>query len=157
MGKHFFRAAIFIIASMNAFAAIPIMEVFADTNHICKTDNSKGDTWDPFWADDGDLYTFNCDGTGFGNVARNLTFNKLTGDTPEKLSGRIVNTMDDYGKSHQRSPDGLTWKALGQECIDGVFYCFVSRQAYGSVSKDDWLRQTSGNASLIESVNRGLT
>lgn len=152
-----FRAVIYAIASTNTFAATPITEVFVDTNHICKADVSNGDTWDPFWADDGDLYTFNCDGSGFGKVSRNLAFNELTGDAPEKLSGRIINTMDDYGKSHQRNPDGSTWKALGQECIDGVFYCFVSRQTYGSASKDAWLRQTSGNASLIKSTDRGLT
>jgi hypothetical protein len=156
-GRPWFRAAIFIIASTNAFAATPVTEVFMDTNHICKSDDSHGDTWDPFWADDGNLYTFNCDGRGFGRVAQNLAFNGLTGDAPEKLSGRVISTMDAYGKSHQRNPDGSTWKALGQECIDGVFYCFVSRQTYGSASQDAWLRQTSGNASLIKSTDRGLT
>jgi hypothetical protein len=138
-------------------AATPISEVFMDLDHIHKADASNGDTWDPFWADDGQLYAFNCDGRGFGKQARNLAFNELLGDTPEKLTGRIINSMDEYGRGSQRGPDRATWKALGQECIDGVFYCFVSRHTYGNESKDEYLRQTAINASLIKSTDRGLT
>ena len=65
--------------------------------------------------------------------------------------------MDAYGKSSEKQPDGATWKALGQECIDGTFYAFVSRHTYGNESHDPLLRQTAVNASLIKSVDRGLT
>src|SRR5271157_1637145 len=147
-----FPAAIFLFVSSNITAA-PVTEVFLDLNHIHKADSSNGDTWDPFWADDGNLYAFNCDGRGFGTVDRNLAFNELPGDAPENLSGRMGNTMDEYGKSDQKGPDNATWKALGQECIDGVFYCFISRQIYGHESGDSYLRQTAANASLIKSTD----
>jgi hypothetical protein len=124
-----------------------------------KWDDSNGDTWDPFWADDGNLYAFNCDGRGFGpkGGGRNLAFNKLTGDAIGTLAGSQVNSMDAYGKGGAKGADGATWKACGQECIDGVFYAFVSRNTYGSESGDALMRQTAVNASLIKSTDRGLT
>src|SRR5947209_1988369 len=88
---------------------------------------------------------------------RNLAFNRLVGDTPESLAGTIVNTMDEYGKNNQKEADNATWKACGQECIDGVFYAFVSRNIYGNESGDHWLRQTAFNSSLIKSTDGGAT
>jgi hypothetical protein len=156
-----------------AFAAAPpstrLTQVFADLNRIHKWDDSNGDTWDPFWADDGNLYAFNCDGRGFGpkGGGRNLAFNKLTPDPKneasdalemsEALRGSQVNSMDAYGNGGKKGPDGATWKACGQECIDGVFYAFVSRNTYGSESHDALMRQTAVHASLIKSTDRGLT
>jgi hypothetical protein len=145
------------IAFAEAASATRLTQVFPDLNHIYKWDLSNGDTWDPFWADDGDLYAFNCDGRGFGTEPRNLAFNKLSGSACVELAGSAVNSMDDYGKSGLRGPDGATWKACGQECIDGVFYAFVSRNTYGDESHDSWLRQTAVNCSLIKSADRGLT
>lgn len=84
-----FPAAIVLFVSSSITAA-PVTEVFLDLDHIHKADSSNGDTWDPFWADDGNLYAFNCDGRGFGTVGRNLAFNELLGDAPENLSGRMV-------------------------------------------------------------------
>ena len=138
-------------------AARPIADVFVDLNHIHKWDQSNGDTWDPFWADDDQLYAFNCDGRGFGTQARNLAFHQLRGDAPQRLVGRLVNSMDAYGNADQKEADGATWKALGQECIDGVFYAFVSRHTYGHESHDRLMRQTAANASLIASSDRGRT
>jgi hypothetical protein len=136
-----------------------ISQVFPDLNHIHKWDMSNGDTWDPFWADDGNLYAFNCDGRGFGpqGRGRNLAFNQLAGKAADALTGSQVNSMDAYGKSGLKGPDGATWKACGQECIDGVFYAFVSRNTYGSDSGDRLVRQTAVNSSLIKSTDRGLT
>jgi len=134
-----------------------ITDVVLDLNALHKWDNSNGDTWDPFWADDDNLYAFNCDGRGFGKAPRNLAFNKLTGLSPRTLSGAMVNTMDEYGVSGKKEADKATWKACGQECIDSVFYAFVSRNAYGSDSGDYWLRQTAFNCSLIKSTDKGLT
>lgn len=135
----------------------PITQVFYDLNNLHKWDKSNGDTWDPFWADDDNLYAFNCDGRGFGTEHRNLAFNKLVGNSCASLEGSPVNSMDAYGKSGLKGPDGATWKACGQECIDGVFYAFVSRNTYGSDSGDPLLRQTAVNSSLIKSTDRGLT
>ena len=134
-----------------------IAEVFLDTNRIHKWDESNGDTWDPFWADDGDLYAFNCDGRGFGKKGMNLAFNRLAGDAPSALVGTQVNEMDEYGKGSQKGADNATWKVCGQECIDGVFYAFVSRNIYGSDSGDPLTRQRAINASLIKSTDRGRT
>jgi hypothetical protein len=142
----------------NASRSAPgITDVFMDLNNIHKWDQSNGDTWDPFWADDGNLYAFNCDGRGFGAQPRNLAFNQLQGDSLRGLTGRIVNSMDEYGTAGKKEADNATWKACGQECIDSIFYAFVSRNVYGSDSKDPLLRQTAFNASLIKSTDKGLT
>ncbi len=144
-----------------AFAAsarpVRIAQVVFDLDHIHKWNGSNGDTWDPFWAGDGNLYAFNCDGRGFGTEHRNLAFNKLAGESVDSLTGSSVNSMDAYGHSGFKGPDGATWKACGQECIDGVFYAFVSRNTYGGQSHDPLMRQTAVNSSLIKSTDRGLT
>lgn len=78
-------------------------------------------------------------------------------ERPQGLTGSLVNSMDEYGGSGEKKADNATWKACGQECIDGNFYCFVSRNVYGSESGDPSGRQTAFNSSLIKSTNRGLT
>jgi hypothetical protein len=125
-------------------------------NNLCKWDTSNGDTWDPFWADDGQLYAFNCDGCGFGKEPRNLAFNVFSGTEFGELTGHQVNSMDEYGKAGEKQGDQATWKVCGQECVDGAFYAFVSRNTYGNESHDPLMRQTALNCSLIKSVDRGL-
>ena len=134
-----------------------VAKIELDLNHIHKWDDSNGDTWDPFWADDDGLYSFNCDGRGFGKAAKNLAFNRFEGDRIRDLRGFPVNAMDEYGPGDQHGPDNATWKACGQECIDGVFYAFVARNVYGNESHDPLMRQTAFNASLIKSEDRGRT
>ena len=134
-----------------------IDHVVVDLANLKKWDTSNGDTWDPFWADDDNLYSFNCDGRGFGSTGQNLAFNELSGAALDQLAGRQINSMEEYGKSGFKRADGATWKVCGQECIDGVFYGFVARNIYGNESKDALMRQTSFNASLIKSSNHGLT
>jgi hypothetical protein len=85
-----------------------VAEVFLDLNRIHTWDMSNGDTWDPFWADDGNLYAFNCDGRGFGTKGMNLAFNRLMGESPSNLVGAQVNQMDDYGKGGQKEADNAT-------------------------------------------------
>lgn len=139
-------------------AAGPICEVVADLNGIRKWSGSNGDTADPFWADDDALYTFMCDGRGFGKDVMNLNFNRLGNGDWSSLTGTQVNAMKEYGKGNQKEADNATWKVTGQECIDGVFYAFVSRNVYGKDNKSDPLmRQSSFNSSLIRSNDRGLT
>ena len=137
--------------------SVAIKAVEADLHHLQKWNDMRGDSADPFWADDDNLYHFTCDGAGFGKASRNLCFNKLTGASVETLRGSLVNSMDEYGKNDETGPDKATWKACSSECIDGVFYAFVARNVYGKSSKDKLLRQTSFNTSLIKSVDRGLT
>lgn len=135
-----------------------IIEVIPDLNAIRKWHDSNGDTGDPFWADDDSLYTFMCDGRGFGKEVMNLNFNRLGAGDWLSLAGNSVNPMAEYGKGNQKEADGATWKVCGQECIDGVFYGFVARNVYGKDNKGDPLmRQSSFNASLIKSTDRGLT
>ncbi len=138
-------------------ASTPVAAVVPDLLHLQKWNDMCGDTADPFWADDDQLYHFTCDGRGFGKQPRNLCFNKLAGKDPLGLKGALVNAMDEYGKANDTGPDKATWKVTGQECIDGVFYAFVVRNIYGDKSKDPLMRQTSFNASLIKSTDRGLT
>jgi hypothetical protein len=135
----------------------PVAQIELDLNHIHKWDDSNGDTWDPFWADDDGLYSFNCDGRGFGKAQKNLAFNKFEGNSIEELKGVQINPMEEYGPADQHGPDNATWKACGQECIDGVFYAFVSRNVYGNESHDSLMRQTAFNSSLIKSEDRGRT
>ena len=85
------------LVSGYALAQAPITDVFVDLHGIHKWDDSNGDTWDPFWAMDDSLYSFSCDGRGFGTTNQNLCFNKLTGNSADGLSGRIFNTMSEYG------------------------------------------------------------
>jgi hypothetical protein len=134
---------------------LAIADIALDLHRIHKWDDSNGDTWDPFWADDDSLYAFNCDGRGFGPNPMNLAFNKLAGETADGLIGTQVNAMAEYGKAGQKESDNATWKACGQECIDGVFYAFVSRNIYGSDSHDPLTRQLALNSSLIKSTDRG--
>ncbi len=143
-------------------ASTPIAGVIPQIDKAFKWDDSMGDTADPFWADDDQLYHFACDGRGFGSLQRNLCFNKLSGVELDSLKGSAVNSMDEYGTNGASmngtsTNDGANWKVTGQECIDGVFYAFVARNKYGNRSKDPLMRQTSVNASLIKSTDRGLT
>ncbi len=75
----------------------------------------------------------------------------------EELSGRRVNGMDEYGHAGQSNADSANWKACGQECIDSVFYMFVSRNKYGHKSGDKLMRQTAFNSRLIKSFDKGKT
>ena len=59
---------------------------------------------------------------GFGKAARNLAFHVLEGNEPHSLRGKMVNSTDSYGAAAEKGADGATWKACGQECIDGTFY-----------------------------------
>ena len=135
----------------------PISAVELDLANIHKWDDSNGDTWDPAWAEDDVLYSLNCDGRGFGHPPRNLALNSLSGPDLTHLVGKTVNAMDAYGIAGQTGPDGATWKSTGMECIDGTLYTFVCRNTYGNKSKDPEMRQTSFNASLIKSTDKGLT
>jgi len=68
-----------------------ILAVVPELNRLQKWKEMHGDTADPFWADDDNLYHFTCDGRGFGKQQRNLCFNKLTGSDLLHLKGELVN------------------------------------------------------------------
>jgi hypothetical protein len=150
------RAGLFGMEAHCSTGSTCVTEVRLDLNNLHKWDDSNGDTWDPFWADDGQLYAFNCDGRGFGKAPRNLAFNVFSGTEFGELTGHLINSMDEYGESSEELGDRANWKVCGQECIDGVFYAFVSRNIYGDAGNDPLLRQRALNCSLIKSVDRGL-
>ena len=140
-----------------------ISGVFVDVSRIHHDAKSNGDTWDYIWADDGNIYSFGCDGRGYGTQGRNLNFNRLTGEKWDQLMGSIANPMDEYGTVGQRVPNGANWKVTGADCIDGVIYAFVannwygSQNAYGGTAPDPHIRQTVNNMSLIKSADKGRT
>ena len=102
------------ITAIHAVAdAKPIRDVVADLNGIRKWNDSNGDTADPFWADDDALYTFMCDGRGFGRDVMNLNFNRLGNGDWSSLTGIPINAMREYGKGNQKEADNATWKVTG--------------------------------------------
>ena len=137
LGLRVFPASLRAVESLTV--PLPVTQVRFDLNRIHKWDDSNGDTWDPFWADDDQLYAFNCDGRGFGTQSRNLAFNVFAGSEFDSLAGRQVNSMDEYGKSNEKRLDNATWKVCGQECIDGSE--FKPDQVKGSRSHMDANRQ----------------
>ncbi len=156
-----------------------ITSVFVDVAHLHHDAASNGDTWDYIWADDDNLYSFGCDGKGYGAPSSmNLNFNCLKGSDWNALTGQLVNPMQEYGlngayladhstnlveRNWSKVPRGPNWKVTGADSIDGVFYAFVAenwygnQNAYGSDSLDPAMRQTVNNMSLIKSTDKGLT
>jgi len=156
-----------------------IADVFVDVSKVHHDANSNGDTWDYIWADDDNLYTFACDGKGYGaRYPMNLNFNCMKGRAWNMLAGHLVNPMDEYGpngayladnstklteRNWSKIPRGPNWKVTGADCIDGVIYAFVAenwygnQKAYGSENMDPAMRQTVKNMSLIKSMDKGLT
>lgn len=155
-----------------------ITDVFVDVANIHHDAKSNGDTWDYIWADDDNLYTFGCDGRGYGTASRNLNFNRLTGQAWNGLTGDPVNSMDKYGgngaylsdnsaelnqRDWSKIPNGPNWKVTGSDCIDGVLYAFVAenwygnQRAYGGKALDPSMRQSVNNMSLIKSTDHGRT
>lgn len=117
MTTHTRWLAVALVASLNLVQAAepesqttPIVVVAPELLHLQKWDDMQGDTADPFWAGDDNLYHFTCDGRGFGTQQRNLCFNRLTGPDLRHLRGELVNSMDEYGKAGDTGPDGATWK-----------------------------------------------
>ena len=140
-----------------------ITAVFVDVSSIHHDAASNGDTWDYIWADDDTIYSFNCDGRGYGKQGgRYVAFNKLTGTQWDRLSGSLVNEME-YGMGEQRCPNGANWKVTGADSIDGVIYAFIANSwygdenAFGGHALDSHLRQTNTNMSVIKSTDKGLT
>jgi hypothetical protein len=116
-----------------------------------------GDTWDPAWAADGNLYFPGNDGSGWKKAASgNLFFNSAAGDDPARLSIRSI-AMPEYGGWAEKGPDGCTWKSSGCVAVDGDLYLGVARHAYGTDSGDPHRRQSARRASIIRSTDGGQT
>jgi hypothetical protein len=120
---------------------------------------SVGDTWDPAWADDDNLYSASNDTSGWDEAcASNIAFNKIAGSDFLTLKGQTINGMSDSGGwGAPEGPDGRTWKSSGCLCLDGTLYLVVGRHMYGDKSKDPFRRQTAINSSIIKSPDHGVT
>jgi hypothetical protein len=151
-----------VIAMALVTRAATIQSVYVDVSRLHHDARSNGDTWDYIWADDDNLYSFACDGKGYGTEGRNLNFNILTGTVWDALSGALANPMD-YGKTGEKWPNQSNWKVTGGDCIDGVLYAFVAnnwygnQNAFGGDKPDSNIRQTVNNMSLIKSTDHGKT
>lgn len=120
--------------------------------------DSHGDTWEPAWADDGNIYSPSNDTHGMHNAAdANVAFNRFPGSKPVPRTGTTVNGMQAYGREGQRGADGCTWKSSGCSYIDGALYLVVARHKYGEESGDKFRRQPAANASIIRSTDFGRT
>src|SRR6476661_5348015 len=95
----------------------PITSIRFDADYSQIT-NSAGDEWAPTWADDGNLYTGNDDGSSFGGIpSRSVAFGKLVGDDPNNLKGITVSDFGEYGGEPAR-PDKGNWKTMNSYCVD---------------------------------------
>jgi hypothetical protein len=114
-----------------------------------------GDSWDPAWAQDDDLYSAVNDGPGFGTLKRNIGFNRISGNDPLTLTGHLQNIMDEYGEMNAPiASDGRNWKSGGSISIDGMLYMSVGMDRYVDAGYGG--RQTRINSSIIKSSDHGL-
>jgi hypothetical protein len=113
-----------------------------------------GDSWDPTWAEDDDLYAAVNDGSGFGVLERNIAFNRISGGDPLALTGQLQSVMDDYGAINAPlAADGRNWKSGGSIAIDGMLYMSVGMDRYVDAGYGG--RQTRINSSIIKSNDHG--
>jgi hypothetical protein len=119
--------------------------------------SSQGDEWAPTWADDGNLYTGNDDGSSFGGIkSSSVAFGKLAGDDPFKLQGITTSDMGGYGNNAMGS-DHANWKTMNSYSVDGSLYMFVTRCQYPEHSGDTNHRHIFKNSSVIKSTDKGKT
>jgi hypothetical protein len=119
---------------------------------------SLGDTWDPAWAEDGNLYYPGNDGFGWDKAcSSNVFFNRSVGDDPFNLKSQTVNGMEEYDGGGQQREDGCTWKSSGCISLDGTLYLALGRHAYGTKSGDPHMRQTARRTSIIKSTDHGMS
>jgi hypothetical protein len=135
----------------------PITDVRAGDFKVYKA--SVGDTWDPTWADDDNLYAASNDTSGWDEAcSSNIAFNRMSGDDFLNLTGKTVNGMlETGGWGTGEGPDGRTWKSSGCVSVNGMLYLVIGRHMYGDKSKDHFRRQTAIDSSIIISTDHGLT
>ena len=116
-------------------ASIPIVDVQMGAPTYF---DAGGDSWDPTWSQDDELYSAVNDGAGFGTLKRNIGFNRISGNDPRTLTGQLQNIMDEYGEMNAPiATDGSNWKSGGSISIDGALYMSVGN---GSLCRC-WLRR----------------
>lgn len=117
--------------------------------------DAGGDSWDPTWSQDDELYSAANDGAGFGTLKRNVGFNRISGNDPLTLTGQLLNIMDGYGEMNAPiATDGRNWKSGGSLSIDGTLYMSIGMDRYVDAGYGG--RQTRVNSSIIKSRDHGL-
>ncbi len=107
----------------------------------------NGDLWPSCWADDGNLYAANGDGTNFGTTFYPMAVGKITGTAADlTLSGSFV--VGDVGFNYSGSP--YTDKPTGMLCIGGDIYL-----AYQNLNENTF--EDAPAASIVESTDHGAT
>ena len=133
--------------------------------------NTLGDCWENVWAEDGNIYAVADDSNGVKENGEtiidrsdgphtNFTVNVFTGNDADSLRGRTINRMMEYGIAGpypENITDGCSWKAMGITSVDNTLYVSIARHDYSGSSEDCLLRQTSRNASIIKSSDKGVT
>ncbi|MBS1841578.1 MAG: DUF4185 domain-containing protein, partial [Acidobacteria bacterium] len=105
----------------------------------------NGDLWPSCWADDGNLYAANGDGTNFSNVFYPMAVGKISG-TPPNLAGVFL--AGDVGNNYSGSP--YTDKPTGMLCVGGAIYL-----AYQNLNENTF--EDAPAASIVKSTDHGLT
>jgi hypothetical protein len=119
---------------------------------------SVGDTWDPAWGADGNLYYPGNDGSGWDKAcSSNVFFNRSIGDDHFNLQSTTTNCMLEYDGAAKQREDGCTWKSSGCISLDGTLYLALGRHAYGTKSGDPHMRQAARRTSIIKSIDHGRT
>jgi len=114
-----------------------------------------GDSWDPAWARDDDLYSAVNDGAGFGTIKQNIAFNRISGNDPLALTGQLQDVMADYGVMNAPiATEGRNWKSGGSISIDGTLYMSIGMDRYVDAGYGG--RQTRIDSSIIKSSDHGV-
>ena len=116
--------------------------------------NYEGDSWDPTWAEDDNLYAAVNDGAAFGTLKRNIGYTKITGNDPLALTGQMQSLMDYGAMNAPTAIDGRNWKSGGSISIDGVQYMSIGMDQYVDPAYGG--RQTRIHASIIKSTDHGV-
>jgi hypothetical protein len=144
------------VAALFAQDSKRIVDIRFDASYSQIT-NSAGDEWAPTWADDGNLYTGNDDGSSFGGIGgRSVAFGKLSGDDPFHLKGSTISDMAGFGEG-ALGPDKGNWKTMNSYCVGGVLYMTVTRCLYPEQSGDTKHRHIFKNSTIIKSTDKGVT
>ena len=118
-----------------------------------------GDTWNPTWADDDNIYTIACDTLGNSEqpTNSNIAVYKISGPLPG-FKVEIVNSMPQFGHCTQVWPeDNCCWKGSSLACIDGVLYLAAARNRYGNGDPKEFQIQQVWDSVIIKSTDHGKT
>jgi hypothetical protein len=97
---------------------------FVEYASSCST-ASDGDLWANCWADDGNIYAANGDGTGFGTTdSSDVVVNQITGTPETGISGQRLAAGADVANVWG-DPSSYNRKPTGMACVDGVLYLAV--------------------------------